>query len=505
MKRILKTLSLILVIIFCSQTVCVARAVTPENDLYAYVKVTRAGLYSTEDISKREGYLFKYAVVKVLEYDSTKALVEYNQKQGYMNIKYLTSVSKPLDVEAEVNRQSYFYSKPSTSASKIQLEKGTRVTALMVNGDWVMIVCDTRAGYIKKSSLSAINGQDSANTPSTQNEFTFELSGSVTTCNLKASPKVNSLPVYAKASASSTKLGTIGTGKVVNVYAYNSTWAYIELNGHYGYTRHAYLKKLSDTATPSPTPVAGALNPCDPIDAVVVNKLKVYDGPSTSAAYLGYLNKGIQVVVTAYNRTWAYITINGRSGYVEIKNLRKINTSTPTPAPSPTPTPTPTPSPTPTAVPPSDDPIFTDNNLSNEQKIYRYLTSQTAYNEAVACGILANIKQESAFNPKSGKGGNYQGLCQWSTSRFGILSNWCAEHGYDPYSLEGQMKFLKYDLEERYPVYHRALLQIENTAQGAYDAGYYFCYHYERPANVEASSVKRGTNARDVYWPRYAN
>ena len=67
------------------------------------------------------------------------------------------------------------------------------------------------------------------------------------------------------------------------------------------------------------------------------------------------------------------------------------------------------------------------------------------------------------------------------------------------------MKFLKYDLEERYPVYHRALLQIENTAQGAYDAGYYFCYHYERPANVETSSVKRGTNARDVYWPRYAN
>ena len=71
MKRILKTLSLILVIILCSQTVCVARAVTHENDLYAYVKVTRAGLYSTEDISKREGYLYKYAVVKVLEYDST--------------------------------------------------------------------------------------------------------------------------------------------------------------------------------------------------------------------------------------------------------------------------------------------------------------------------------------------------------------------------------------------------------------------------------------------------
>ena len=501
MNRILKTLSIILVMVFCSQMFTAAGAVTPENDLYAYVSVTRSGLYNTENISKREGYLYKFDVVKVLEYDSTKVLVEHNQKQYYMNIKHLTSVSKPLNIEAEVNRQSYFYSKPSTTASKIQLSKGTQVNALMVNGDWVMIVCGTKAGYIKKSNLSAVNNQDSTNTPATQNETTYELSGTVTACNFKASPKVNSLPVYAKASASSTKLGTIGTSKVVNVYAYNSTWAYIELNGHYGYTRHAYLKKLSDGA--SPTPVAGALNPCSPIEAVVVNKLKVYDGPSTGAAYLGYLNKGVHVSVTAFNSSWAYITINGRSGYVEIKNLRKVNTVTPTPTPTVTPTPTPTPSPTATA--PSTDPIFSNDSLSNEQKIYMYLTSQTVYNEAVACGILANIKQESAFNPKSGKGGNYQGLCQWSLSRFQILSNWCTEHGFDPYSLEGQMKFLKYDLEERYPVYHRALLQIENTAQGAYDAGYYFCYHYERPANLVASSEKRGKNARDVYWPRYAN
>ncbi|MCR4622407.1 MAG: hypothetical protein K5663_10050 [Clostridiales bacterium] len=503
MKRILRSLSILLILIFCVQTCGAALAVTPENDLYAYVKVTRAGLFSTADISKREGYLYRYDVVKVLEYDSSKALVEYSQKQYYMNIKHLAAVSKPLNTEAEVNRQSYFYSKPSTSASKVRLDKGTQVTVLKVKGDWVMIVNGPKAGYIKKGNLSSPGGADSANTPTVQNAGSYSLSGNVTVCDIKASPSINSLPVYAKASASSTKLGTIGRSSVVNVYAYNSTWAYIELNGHFGYTRHAYLKKVNVTPTPIPTPQADALTPCSPVDAVVVSKLRVYDAPSTGATYLGYLNKDIQVSVSAYNSKWAYITVNGRSGYAEIKYLRKLNSATPTPTPSPSPTPTPAPTPAPASG--STDPIFSDSSLSNEQKIYKYLTTQTQYNEAVACGILANIKQESAFNPKSGQGKNYQGLCQWSTTRFKILSDWCAQQGFDSYSLEGQMKFLKYDLEARYIVYHKALLKIENTAQGAYDAGYYFCYHYERPANVETSSDKRGTRARDVFWPKYAN
>ena len=45
---------------------------------------------------------------------------------------------------------------------------------------------------------------------------------------------------------------------------------------------------------------------------------------------------------------------------------------------------------------------------------------------------------------------------------------------------------------------------VDNTADGAYDAGYYFCYHFEVPANRASRSVTRGNSARDTYWPKYA-
>ena len=45
---------------------------------------------------------------------------------------------------------------------------------------------------------------------------------------------------------------------------------------------------------------------------------------------------------------------------------------------------------------------------------------------------------------------------------------------------------------------------VENTAQGAYDAGYYWCYYFEVPANRSSVSVKRGNIAKDDYFPKYS-
>ena len=43
----------------------------------------------------------------------------------------------------------------------------------------------------------------------------------------------------------------------------------------------------------------------------------------------------------------------------------------------------------------------------------------------------------------------------------------------------------------------------ENTADGAYNAGHYWCYRYEVPSNRSVVAVKRGAHARDYYWPTY--
>ena len=119
---------------------------------------------------------------------------------------------------------------------------------------------------------------------------------------------------------------------------------------------------------------------------------------------------------------------------------------------------------------------------------------------------MANIKYESGFKPGSiGDSGNSMGICQWNSSRKTLLINWCNQNGYDPESLLGQLYFLKYELEVRYPKIHAFMLSVENSAQGAYNSAYHFCYNFERPANKESSSNTRGNYAMNTTFNKFAN
>ncbi len=47
-------------------------------------------------------------------------------------------------------------------------------------------------------------------------------------------------------------------------------------------------------------------------------------------------------------------------------------------------------------------------------------------------------------------------------------------------------------MENYYPKVMNYIRAVDNTADGAYDAGYYFCYHFEAPANRASRSDTRG-------------
>lgn len=161
----------------------------------------------------------------------------------------------------------------------------------------------------------------------------------------------------------------------------------------------------------------------------------------------------------------------------------------------------------------TNDMLWTDPALdgaSNEETIYAFLTGTMGYNTAAACGILASIVRESSFNPTAvGGGGMSYGICQWTdwgsgVGRYTNLKKFCAANGYDYRTLEGQLYFLQYELNTGYTAIRDQMRTYPNTAQGAYDAGYYWCYRFESPSDTEATSRSRGALARDTYWPKYA-
>lgn len=87
----------------------------------------------------------------------------------------------------------------------------------------------------------------------------------------------------------------------------------------------------------------------------------------------------------------------------------------------------------------------------NREEIFNFMKEKMGFNTAAACGVLANIQSESSFRPTASmvdtNGLTSYGLCQWNGPRFESLKSYCAENGYDYQTVEGQLYYLKYELE----------------------------------------------------------
>ena len=149
--------------------------------------------------------------------------------------------------------------------------------------------------------------------------------------------------------------------------------------------------------------------------------------------------------------------------------------------------------------------VFAESRIMNEVIIYDYLVGKMGFNCAAASGVLSNAYYESKFNPQEyGDRGTSYGLFQWHSGRMKNMMKYCDSNGYDYRTASGQMHYLEYELKRSYKTVLNHMLAVENTPEGAYDAGYYWCYYFEIPANKEAKSVQRGKTAKNTYWERYS-
>ena len=159
------------------------------------------------------------------------------------------------------------------------------------------------------------------------------------------------------------------------------------------------------------------------------------------------------------------------------------------------------------AAVPGNVPVYAASQAENEKTCYEYFTEAMGLNTAAACGILANLYRESKFSPTASSAtGKCYGIAQWTGGRLDNLKSYCKDEGYDYKTLKGQLHFLEYEINQSSRKSILTYMQgVKNTASGAFDAGYYWCYNFERPANKASTSSARGTLARDTYWPKYAS
>ncbi len=147
---------------------------------------------------------------------------------------------------------------------------------------------------------------------------------------------------------------------------------------------------------------------------------------------------------------------------------------------------------------------------SSKNSVYSYLTGELGFNKAAACGIMANMEKESNFDPtqvaRDSNGLLSGGLCMWNGSRFTSLKKYCNSRGLNYLSVSGQLSYLNHELKQNYYKHiYDYLKKVPNTASGAYNAAYYWCYYFEIPANRARHAVTRGNLAQNTYWKQFSS
>lgn len=443
-------------------------------------------VYRSASTSSASAKVKKGMEVDVLAAKNGWALIEKNGVQAYIKTSQLAATTESVDTEslmanakaATVTSNTKVYKCAAAVGASASIKKGTQVNLLASGGGWSLIERGGVYAYIKSSCVSVKN--NSSDNSSDLSDLLANAQDAVITVNTK---------VYKSANKSSTS-ARVKKGTQVNLLATNSGWALIERGGVYAYMSASEVEVTDDpeptvapTVTPSPTAdYSGYMSNAKA--AIMVADTKVYESANSFSASVT-ISKGTKVNLLATNNGWALIEKSGSYGFVDADTVSLVTETTATPTPTQ-----------------DSGSYMSSSKYSNEQKCYLFLTKEAGLNSAAACGILANIRRESNFNPESGS--SYYGLIQWGGGRLTNLKNYCSNNGYSYSSLEGQLRFLIYELKNSYSDVWSYLQSVSNSASGAYDAAYYFCYYYERPANKASSSASRGELARDTYYPKYA-
>ena len=285
----------------------------------AIVSVDAMTVYRDAKLTQAVDELAGGDVVRVEAYAGKAAKIAWDGGKGYAAVSDMQSVDSAAK-KAVVSEAASVFKSASETAASVAVDAGTHVYVLSWSGDWARVEKDGNVGYMLLTALEPAN-DDWTTGPTVVPKSTPRPAAQGTV-------SAGTLPVYKKASTSSRKLGTLKRGAVVNVISWNSKWAYIELNGNYGYCA---VKGLKQGVDPTPEPTLGGT-----AVTVTASKLPVYKTASTRAKKLGTLKKGQTVNLLAQSGSWAYIEKDGNTGYTASAGLSIQSAPTPTPAPSPT-------------------------------------------------------------------------------------------------------------------------------------------------------------------------
>ncbi len=278
-----------------------------------------------------DSYRRDWALTIEKRYSNWAYVTFTNGKDGYVQSKYLKSTKSYgawINSDGVALRRGPDYSFASTGT----LAKGAKVTVLSHGSKYDYVTSSVGRGYVRSSALSKkrVKASGKASTSATiasanSNYDAYVVNPNNRTVNLRKGPGKE----YGV-------LNEFRPGTGVTVLEAGGTWSKVSISGLTGYMMSEYLsgEKPASIVKEAPKP-AGVDEAADvsqvapPYSAIVTSpngkSVNVHRGPG-----LGYANAmdrlpvGTEVTVVEWtSRTWSKIEVDGKTGYIMSKYLKR--------------------------------------------------------------------------------------------------------------------------------------------------------------------------------------
>lgn len=247
-------------------------------------------VYAAPDESgKSYGTLEAGTVLTLDAAGSGWAKVSKGGKTGYVASDDLALIKAYNGETVYMAEDASLLSSFSASSAVASLKEGDSVKLYATMGDWAYVKAGSEKGFVETASL------------------TTEKPGQDEDKSVTAYAAIEGANVYKSYSTTSKLLGTLSVNTEVTVTAVKNGWCRVTAGGKTGYMKKATLS-------------------VDKVDVVVektftayVNEdgIKAYESYTTTSSVVATLSLNDEVTVTAYNDSWARVTVDGKTAYVK--------------------------------------------------------------------------------------------------------------------------------------------------------------------------------------------
>ena len=169
-------------------------------------------------------------------------------RTAYVNAASVEELTNLNGITVYTAKATPMYKAYGKTAKHGTLAAGTAVTALAATNDWVYASYAGKKGFVKKADLTTTKPavQENNAVESTKPEVTI-------TKGKYVYAKVEDAKVYKSYSTSSKLIGTLPVNTKLAVGAVCGDWAFVGLNGFYGFMKLSSLSDEKVTVTSEPT------------------------------------------------------------------------------------------------------------------------------------------------------------------------------------------------------------------------------------------------------------